>query len=205
MKINAVISKPTVKINSANKTAIASAVIIAVGIIIGSLTISVSDESIIAKLMDYFISFATDFTNKNKPKILSGIMLSNLPYLISMLILGTSVFGTPAVVLLTAGKSVGMGLLTTYIYSAYSLKGIEYCLLVFLPGKIVMIFAMILLTQNCILTSMSIWQSTKTQGSGVVAIDKFMLRSVFIVSLFLLSALIDFLAIISFSQLFDFS
>ena len=100
MKINAVISKPSINVNSANKSAIISAAIIAIGIIIGSIIFIVSKNTLADSLLDYFVSFSVDFANKNKPEILSGIILSNLPYLFMMLILGTSIIGTPAVLIL---------------------------------------------------------------------------------------------------------
>ena len=189
----------------ANKSAIISAGAIALGIVLGSILYSAGKVAEDSTLIDYFISFAMDFSNKNKPEILSGIILSHIPYFIMMLIFGTSVIGTPAVVLLTCIKSMGLGLLTTYIYSAFSLKGIEYCLLVLFPGKFILIFAMILLTQSCLVNSESIRNSLKNKEGRVVSYDKFALRSLLILILIILSALTDFVTIISFSQLFDFN
>ena len=205
MKINAVISKQTLNINSANKSAILSAIIIALGIIAGAVVFIFSQDNIVNTLVEYFISFAMDFSNKNKPEILSGIILSHIPYFLTMLILGTSVVGTPGVMILTAMKSMGIGMLTTYIYSAFSLKGIEYCLLVLFPGKFILIFAMILLTQSCYITSRSIKESIKTKENRGVHFEKFALRSIFIAFLIILSAIVDFVTIISFSSLFDFT
>ena len=65
MKINAVISKPSINVNSANKSAIISAAIIAIGIIIGSIIFIVSKNTLADSLLDYFVSFSVDFANKN--------------------------------------------------------------------------------------------------------------------------------------------
>lgn len=205
MKINAVISKPSVRLNSADKTAIVSASSIALGIIVGAIIYSLSKNTVVNDICDYFLSFATDFTNKNKPEILSGIIISYVPYIIAMLILGTSIIGAVGTIALSTVKSMGIGLLFTYIYDAFSLKGIEYCLLVLLPGKFILIFAMILLTQSCCLNSLIIRKSLSNSENRAVPLQKYFLRSLVITFLFILSSLTDFLMLTGFSALFDFT
>ncbi len=205
MKINAVISKPSLKLNSTDKTAVLSAAIIVLGVMVGTVIYSVTKDGLINDLCDYYLFYVTDFSNKNKPEILSGIILSNIPYLIMMLIFGTSVVGIPGVVALTFTKSMGIGLLVTYIYEAFALKGIEYCLLVLLPGKFIMIFAMILLTQSCYVNSLSIRKCMNNSEDRVVSLHKFALRSFVIVMLFIFSSVVDFLTLKGFSTLFDFT
>ena len=205
MKINAVISKPSIKFDLSDKLAMFSAVIIAVGIVTGAMIYSVAKSEIVNLLCEYFTSFVTDFANKNKPEIISGLILSNIPYFIMMLIFGTNVAGTPGVIALTYAKSMGIGLLYTYIYEAYALKGIEFCLLVLLPGKFVLIFAIILLTQNCMLTSNNLRKNLKCEESRVVPLHKFALRSMIIAVIFILSSVVDYFTLTGFSALFDFN
>ena len=85
------------------------------------------------------------------------------------------------------------------------LKGIEYCLLVLFPGKFIMLFAMILLSQNCLITSNNIRLSARGNKDRVVELDKYILRTVFIAMIILVSSTVDFITIISFSSLFDFT
>lgn len=205
MKINAVISKPSVKLNNGDKTAIISAAAIAFGIITGAMIYSVSNNTVFNEICDYFLSYATDFTHKNKPEIFSGIIISYVPYIIAMFILGTSIVGAVGTIALSTVKSMGIGLLFTYIYDAFSLKGIEYCLLILLPGKFILIFAMILLTQSCCMNSLAIRKSLSNFENGAVPLQKYLLRSVVILLLFVLSSLADFLMLTSFSSLFDFT
>ena len=205
MKINAVISKLSINVNYANKTAILSAVIIALGIISGTIIFLVSDDTVAETLFEYFISFTTDFTNKNKPEILSGLILSHIPYFVVMEILGVSVVGIYLIPMITFIKSVGIGMLVTYIYQMFTLKGIEYCLLVLFPGKFILIFAMILLAQNCLITSDNIRLSAHGNKDRVVELNKYILRTIFIAMIIIVSSIIDFITIISFSSLFDFT
>lgn len=205
MKINAVISKPNLKFDLSGKIVVFSAVIIAVGIILGAVIYSVAENELIDSLCSYFLSFVTDFTNKNKPEIISGLIFSNFPYLLLMLIFGTNVVGTIGAVALTFAKSMGLGVLFTYIYDSFALKGVEYCLLILLPGKFIMIFAMILLMQSCLITSNDIRKCISAAETRVVPLHKFALRSLIITSLFLVSSVVDYLTLTSFSSLFNFN
>ncbi|MBO7319002.1 MAG: stage II sporulation protein M, partial [Clostridia bacterium] len=144
MKVSAVISRPDIRIDSTNKSALVSSAVISFGIILGALLYVFANDSLTGDLFDYFISFSVDFSNKNKPEIISGLIMQNIIYFVLMLIFGTSVIGTPAVYFLSLLKTSGLGLLIAYIYDCYALKGIEYCLLVMFPGKFLLIFAMVL-------------------------------------------------------------
>jgi uncharacterized membrane protein SpoIIM required for sporulation len=205
LKFNAVISKPSLKLDFANKTASISFAVIILGIITGTIIFWLSEDVVFKELYDYFISYTTDFSDKNKPEIISGLILSNIPYYIFMLILGTSVVGIPGAICLTFVRSMGMGFIVTYIYDKFALKGIEFSLLVFLPGKFIMILAMILLTQSCLITSQTIRKSLVKHEDRVVPFHKFILRSLIIILLFMSASIMDFLTLNCFSTLFDFT
>lgn len=205
VKINAVITKPTIRLDYANNTAILSAAVIAAGILTGSLVYFVTYNEDINSLCEYFLTFITDFSKKNKPEIFSGLILSDLPYLVMMLILGTSVIGTPGILALTYIKSIGIGLLITYIYDSFALKGLEFSLLVLMPGIFVLIFAMILLTQSCFVNSQNINKALNNKENGVLPHQKFFIRSLIIISIFIFSSVLDCVTLTGFSSLFDFS
>ena len=203
MKVSAVI-KPTISLDHTKKSAIISCGVIVSGIIVGTIIYLLSKDDLASRLLDYFISFSMDFTHKNKSEILSGLIFENLIYFILMLIFGTSVIGTPAVFAVSFIKSAGLSLLTAYIYDSFALKGIEYCLLVLFPGKYFLIFAMLLLTQNCYYMSIGILKCVKNADGRGVNFKKFSARSILILAFLILSAVIDFITIISFSSLFNF-
>lgn len=205
MKVSAVITKPKVGLDNTKKTAFISGANIALGIIMGSVLYLICKDKLTGNLFDYFIDYTIDFSNKNKPEILSGLVLQNLIYYFFMLFFGTNVIGAPFVFLISFIKASGLGVLATYIYDAFSLKGIEYCLLVFFPGKFLLILSMVLLTQNCYYNALCIFRNIKMEDSRGVDLKKFTARSVLILMILLLASLVDFLTIISFSPLFDFS
>ena len=194
MKVSAVITKPDVRIDSTKKSALVSGAAVSAGIILGAFLYVFAKDGLTG-----------DFSNKNKPEIISGLIIPNVMYFIAMVIFGTSVIGTPAVYAMSVLKSSGLGLLTAYIYDCFALKGIEYCLLVIFPGKFLLIFAMVLLTQNCSHMSMAIYRCMKNAESRGADIRKFSARSFLILIILLISSLIDFVLLISFSSLFDFS
>lgn len=204
MKVSAVISKPSFVLDNTKKSALISCLIIIAGLLSGSILYILSKENLSGSLFDYFISFSVDFSDKNKPEIFSGLLLQNLIYFVSMLLFGTSVIGTPAVFIITFIKSAGLGLLTAYIYGSFALKGIEYCLLVLFPGKYFLIFAMLLLTQNCYCVSLGILQNLRNANNRGADFRKFTVRSLLILIILIISATVDFIAVISFSSLFNF-
>ncbi len=202
--VSAVINKPSFSVDNTKKSAIISSAVLASGIVTGSLIYIVSKTQVSTELWELFTSFCMDFSNKNKPEIISGLVMQNLAYYSLMLIFAVSAFGTPAVFFLSFIKTLGLGMLTTYIYDTFALKGIEYCLLVLLPGKIILLFAMVLLTQNCYIMSLDIYRSLRNKSDRAVEFKKFSLRALLILILILVSSLIDFILVISFSSLFDF-
>ena len=208
MKISAVIRNPSKDIFNAineNKSAVQSTLIIISGIVIGAILYIFNLENLSGDMFEYFISFSMDFTHKSKPEIFSGLLIPDLIYVIVMVILGTCVFGTHSVAYISLINSMGLGMLITYIYDNFALKGIEYCLIVLLPGKFLLVLAMILLTQNSVITSRLIKDSAYGRGDRVVDLRKYIIRILVITVIIILSTLVDFLTVISFSSLFDFS
>lgn len=205
MKVSATINKPFYFKDNTKISANISAFILIAGIISGTFIYIISRNNIANELFEYFISFSMYFSNKNNIEILSGLIMQNITYYIFMLVFATCVFGTSAVFFISFVKAMGLGMLTTHIYNEFALKGIEYCLLVFFPGKLLLIFAMVLLTQNCYLTSLDINKKVRYNNDRVVELRKFGLRALLILIIILISSLVDFLTVTSFSSLFDFS
>lgn len=207
MKVSAVINTKRIhpgQLHSKLPTVFISFIPIALGLIFGSLMFNFSDEGIFDSLKNCFLSFATDFTNKNTPEIISGMLLTYLAYFFMMVIFGMCALGTVPVFILSFFKSAGIGMTAAYIYSGYALKGVEYCLLVFYPGKILAMLAMLMLTHSCYYMSGNIRKLIKGSHDTTIEIEKYVLRSALIGSIFILSSLVDFLMLRCFSSLFAF-
>lgn len=178
---------------------------IALGLIFGSIIFNFSGSDILSSFKKYFLSFATDFSNKSTPEIFSGMLLTYLPYFIMMFILGACVMGNAPTLILSFIKSAGIGMTGAYIYSVYALKGVEYCLLIFYPGKILSIFGMLMLTHSSFSMSTNINKLIKSGGEVKIDMNKYIVRSCFIGLIFILGSLVDFITIKCFSSLFSFS
>lgn len=207
MKVSAVINAKKFSARQLHKlpSAFASFIPIALGLVFGSIIFNFSEESIFSSLKTYFLTFSTDFSNKSTLEIISGMLLTYVPYFIMMVIFGMCALGTAPVFVLSFFKSAGIAMTATYIYSVYALKGVEYCLLIFYPGKVLSLLGMLMLTHSCYFMSTSISGLIKGKNDAKVEIEKYFLRSLLIGLIFIFSSLIDFLMIKCFSSLFSFS
>ena len=205
MKISAVINRPAFQVDNTKKSAVISSLVLIMGVVAGTLIYIITKSCTANILNEYFISFSKEFINKDKSEIFSGLVFQNLIYFIVMLVLATCAFGTPAVFVLSFIKVMGLGMLVTYIYDSYALKGLEYCLLILFPGKLILIFSMLLLTQSCYLMSIDIYDKIKSNNDRVVDFKKFSLRALLIFVFMFLSGILDLITFTSFSTLFNFS
>lgn len=212
MKINAAFTKrPKIKAaehfqsDFKRRTLILSVLSIALGITFGTIMFIFNDKYISNELLKFFIDFETDFSGKSFFEIFFGFLAVNLVYIILLVVFGSSAIGEIPIVLLTFIKSLGIGSLTSYLFGEYGIRGLEYYLLVFLPGKVVLIFAMVLLLQNSLLSSHQIRQTVKGIINDKIDIKLYLLRTALIILIFILASIVDASAIKLFSPLFSFN
>lgn len=206
MTIKTVMPKNKLDLFSSGRVStVISCIPIVAGLLMGCIFSYLFENQTGEKILSAFIDFATNHSNKSSAEIFSGIVLSLIPYFILMYFLGMSPRGKAAIFILTFLKSLGLSVVVTNIYFTYELKGIEYCLLVFFPGKIFLLFSMLLLTENCYATSKLIQQTIKNKNETKVDLLKYDFRNVFIAVIMLLSCVIEFVLIKAFSTLFVFT
>lgn len=150
-----------------------------------------------------FVDFYSVFTDKSSIEIFSGIVFYGIIYFISMFIIGGSIFGKTMAHIITFFKVLGITVLACSFYTEYSIKGLQYALLVFFPGKCTLLVAMLLMTKICFETSRDILSFEKSEKSQLI--QTYIIKSSVTFLLFLLSWIIDFICIILFSDLFDFT
>ena len=208
MKINAVITKPKLlqkNYKSPSKALIISFLTIIAGIILSVILFYLNHTFISDKLLKLFVNFQTDFSNKSFAEIFCGFLLSYLPYIFFAVIMGTCSLGVIPVVVLTFAQSLGIGSLASYIISQYALKGFEYFLLIIFPGKVICIFAMLILCESTLSSSMQIRELSE-KSTGESFNKKVYITRVLAVSvLFAVSSLVDTVTVKLFSSLFNFT
>lgn len=175
------------------------------GIISGSLLYTLVLCNSSNSIFKFFISFNTDFINKSDLEIFSGIVLSELLYFVVLFILGCSFTGKPLCIAATFIKLLGIGAMITYLYAQYELKGLEYVLLIFFPGKVLLIFAAMLMTKNSFEMSSTVKNGIYEKGSNTAIVKQYYLKSIIYMLIFLLSSAVDYIMLKVFSGLFDFS
>ncbi len=209
MKISAVISPKIIKNSSKqmkyDKITLINFSVLAIGLALGVFVYISAKEYLTGEIWDYFINFTTDFSSKTSIEILSGILLSHLPYLLFMIILGTSIYGVIPAIIISVIKTMGLGLVISHIYSTYSLKGIEYTFMVFFPGKFVLLFSMMILMHVCINSSRKIQILSAGESQIKYSLTEYLTKVSFGALLMLFSSVIDCLAIVCFSSLFSFA
>lgn len=185
-----------------NNRLIFSFLSIASGLIFGVVSYIFSSSLIESELYKLFVDFHLLFSDKTNLEIFSGFALSGLAYFFLMFVVGGSIFGKLLCSFITFIKAVGISLVTTYLYCDYGLKGFEYALLVFFPGKIILLFAMLFMTKTCIESSVLL---TNVSEMNSVKIKNYCLKMIVVFIFLLISWMVDMLCIIIFSGLFSFS
>lgn len=205
MKINAVIAPKRIRLKNTellqNKSTIITFLLLVVAVVAGVLFYSLFNELLNENLCASFTAFSELVAEKSKPEIFSGLLLSIFIYLLLVFLFSTSVIGAPFIYILSFLKLMGLGAVVAYIYSAFGLKGIEYCLLVLLPGKFFLILAIMILTDSAVHLSRSI---RLKDSDNVIEYKIIFARFILVFIIATLSVLIDYATCIFFSSLFDF-
>ena len=100
---------------------------------------------------------------------------------------------------------MGISALISYLYVQYGIKGLEYVLLVFFPGKCIFLSAAVIMTKNSFDMSCIVKNGIAEKGSSTPISKVYYFKSLIFSMLFALSALVDFSALKIFSGLFDFT
>ncbi len=206
MKINAVIIpkrtfKPKEKSLPFNKNLLIITAILSVAALSGVLLYIIAKSQIDVHLSESFNFYTQSFIKKSKPEMFSGLLLEGLPYFFLMLLFSTSVIGDVFIYTLSFIKVLGLSTCITYIYSVYELKGIEYCLLVLLPGKFFLILGILLLINCC---SSIIKTVTKRSKEFNFEPKNIAVKTVAVLIILLISSTVELLTTSMFSDLFAF-
>ncbi len=187
-----------------DKTLLFSFIVIAAGLIGGTIMFAFTNGLLGNEIPDLFSDYFAALSYKTKTEVFTGMLITNLPYIILMIVSGSSAYGTVLIAILSFVKVSGLGILSSYFYSCYALKGIEYSLLVFFPGKFILILSVLFMMHICINNSLQINKLIKGEWKTENSSLHYSVKVVTAVILFVISALIDCFMTVSFSSLFSF-
>lgn len=172
-----------------------------VAVIFGALInkTTVADDlynKVIVLLSDFFYSV----NNNSKPEIYSGLLLSSLACFIIIMLLSTSVIGAPLIYTVIFFKLAGLSNVLFILYSEYGLNGLEFAVLVLLPGKYFMILALLILADSSThISNVHLKEVQKKPG----IIKKYFVILALVLLLLMLSVTVDFFALSTVTGLFD--
>lgn len=208
MKVNAVFLKPT-KIKSEENfigtPLILSVIAVFAGLISGTLIYCFMKDSLSSEVLRLFISFFYDFSSKTKAEILSGLIVTVLPYIFLMFVFGLDLIGAPLSLIFTFFKSLAPTLLFSFLYREYGLKGAEYVFLVLAAGEMLSLFGILLVCSSSYRMSrelQALYNGTK--GEFPQEIRSFLLKFSVGTGVIILGRIVTFMTITSFSSLFEF-
>ncbi|MBQ3136088.1 MAG: stage II sporulation protein M [Clostridia bacterium] len=206
MKFSGVITSEANKRNTffKDKIQLISFAVIAVSLIIGSAFYLLSEEYFNAEIKKLFSESLSFMTTGSAFEIFSGIMVLHAVYFIIMTVFGTSSLGYVFILLMTFFKTLSIGLINAFLYSNYGLKGIEYCCLVFFPGKYLILLVMLMLTYFCIKNSMHVKECMRGEYNKERKDNTYPIRLFVIGILLSVSIAVECFLVRNFSQLFSF-
>lgn len=204
MKINtSVFSLKGFSLN--DKGLLAAFLSVLTGLISGSLVYVLVIHKNNNPIIDMFITFNTEFVEKSDIEVFLGIAISVLIYYIALFISGSSFLGRTICIVATIFKSAGISAMISYLYTVYGLIGLEYVLLVFFPGKLILIPAAVLMTKCSFDMSHTVKSGLNEKGSVPSIVKIYYLKSLIFLLIFIISATVDLFTLKIFSNLFDFS
>lgn len=213
MKISATFSRPKIKAPKLNLTSMKnimpdglgiSIAVFSVGIIVSSVVFVLNENYLSEKLSKYFNIFYLSFSSKTFPEIFCGELLLFVPFFLLMMILGTSAYGTFSGIAVLFSKSCVLGATVSFLFYKYQLKGIEYFLLVFLISKLIIVFDILFISQNCMSSSKKIKKLAERGQSDSFDFKLYNRKCLFAFVVMLLSCLAETISLKIFSPLFTF-
>lgn len=205
MKINAVIFKKDkfkdLKYSSEKrKKLIFLTSYLSVFVLIGILMFLLHKDKTHTIFNECFREYIQFIKEKSKPEVFAGLLTGNLFYFILVLFFTFNLLGKPFIYIISGLKISGLSAIVAYLYYSYQIKGIEYTLLVLLPGKLLLIFAIILMIN---LTSSHIDEFIKRNCENKTDIGINLIKLLFIFLIIMISTAVDTLTAVTFSELFQ--
>ncbi len=115
------------------------------GMIIGSgIMRKGSSEALLADFSSIFDVFASNRNELKAYKIFINSLFTNLLFVFSLFFSGFSCIGIPIIYILPVIKGLGLGALSGYLLTMYSMNGMGYYLLTIIPSGIVSVSVVLL-------------------------------------------------------------
>lgn len=202
MKVNAVYFRNKSSLNL-NKEIIITVSLVIIAIITGTVVSYLSDTG--DEINKLLLTHISACKNSSLIKIFSAIAAENIMFLVVCFVSGSSFYGKMPIYILCFFKVTGISAVSGTLIKAYLLKGLEYCLLIFMPGKILLIFAIVYTSVNCLKSSDWINKTRLNTVSEEFSSQTYIKQILFSGTFLITSAFLDSFMLKMFLPLFDFT
>ena len=178
-------------------------VLFCAGLLLGALSLN-NNYEITEKIDEITESLLVLKKEGDISEIFFSSLISNFIFILISIFLGFSLVGYPFIWWIPLVKGLGIGILTGYLYSYFSFKGVGYSLIIIYPAMIVSTFALILSCNDSIIYSKNAFMKS-IKGRGEFEKDEtkiYIIRNIIYLLIVIVSSVADTLLAKIFSNLF---
>ncbi|MBQ2676690.1 MAG: hypothetical protein IJF54_04755 [Clostridia bacterium] len=189
-----------------NRSLLIISLIILFGMVMGAWAISLCEDNAFYGVADVFKRFLAKRMDQSFFFTFLFCLISYLPMLICSYVFGLCIIGSPAAVIIPFTKGISMGLVSGYLYSVYSLKGIGFFALIMLPGLVISSLVTAVASRETLRFSHSLFKMTVLDKKLLLCEEfkTYSLRFIFFFIVIIFSALTDSVMSTAFIKFFDF-
>lgn len=207
MKISAVLSKKHSKHKSDTDliNLIVAAATIICAVVSGTVLVYINYDFFGKNLGEIFISYFKNYSSEPIYIIIISILQYKLLSVLLCFVFGSSIYGKAPIIITTFFNITGLSVIAAFILLTYGLKGLEFYLLICLPGNVLSVFTTLFTAKKCLDTSNALSRILLNNESAEYEKLIYIKQLSFASVLVFISALCDTVLIKVFSPLFSFS
>ncbi len=143
-----IMDKLKLKVKIDKKLLIFLAILLLVGIAVGSIFISILNSSDQNLVTEHLNNFVNNIENNKLDyfQVLKSNLITNISFVIVIWLLGISIIGLPIIIIMFFSKTFILGFSVGAILSVFKTKGILFGLAYIFPGQVISILFYLLLT-----------------------------------------------------------
>lgn len=173
------------------------------GLCIGAVAVRRGMGDTLEKLMSIYENYIDIKKNETLLTSFCNSFFKSTAILILIYSAGLSALGAPIIFFIPLVNGIGLGTVSAYMYSIFSLKGIGYCSLLLYPPKVITTVSMLTACSYSLVMSTKILK-TLTNTDEEINYRQYNMKYLVLLSISVLSALIDVLLNSLFIKYFNF-
>lgn len=176
------------------------------GLLCGNFTVS-GNESIYNSTEEFFSEYISSLNGQTFIKNFLNNVVVNMFFVLLNFVFGLCAIGFPVSLISVFIKGMSIGVLSSYMYSAFALKGFTYCLLVVYPVQIIASLILMKTGQESFLMSLKLLRTlTERQQSNSYHTDiqKYLMHFIIIIVINLILSAVSAVMNVYVTKFFNF-